>query len=314
MNSVNGHAFTNHPGIIDFKGHSYFFYHTQELPGGGGYKRSSAIEEFTYNEDGSIPTIQKTSAGVTESVEPLIPYYRVEGETMAWGQGIEVEDCSEGGRNLSELQNGDYIKVESVDFLTGAVAFEASVASAGSGGDIELHLDAADGALVGTCAVSPTGDWQSWNTVSCEVTGAEGVHDLFLVFTGGGGTLFNLDWYRFEPKDPLPTGSGGGGGMDGAGGTQGGVGGSLTNSGGASTGTGGVALSSGGTSSGSGGLIPPAAGGSGAGGDGMDDGFASDESGCSCSSTPGQSGSGGIWVAVVTLLAAIRLRRRGAEA
>ena len=84
MNSVNGHAFTNHGGIIDFKGHSYFFYHTQELPGGGGYKRSVAIEEFTYGQNGSIPTIQKTSAGVTESVAPLNPYLRVEGETMAW--------------------------------------------------------------------------------------------------------------------------------------------------------------------------------------------------------------------------------------
>src|SRR6478735_1724248 len=45
MNSQSGHAFTNHSGVIDFKGHSYFFYHTQELAGGGGYKRSVAVEE-----------------------------------------------------------------------------------------------------------------------------------------------------------------------------------------------------------------------------------------------------------------------------
>lgn len=314
MGNVTGHAFTNHPGIIDFKGHSYFFYHTQELPGGGGYKRSSAIEEFTYNQDGTIPTIQKTSAGVTESVEPLVPYARVEGETMAWGQGIEVEDCSEGGRNLSELQNGDYIKLLSVDFLTGAVSFEASVASAGSGGDIELHLDAADGPLVGTCAVSPTGDWQAWDTVSCDVTGAAGIHDLFLVFSGGGGTLFNLDWYQFEPKDPLPTGSGGGGGTDGAGGGGAGTGGSAAASGGATSGLGGTSGVGGVAAPASGGAEPAGVGGSGAGGDGLNEGGTQDESGCSCKSTPGQSNAKATSLTLVALLAAALLNRRRTRA
>src|SRR5690606_35447629 len=191
MNSVSGHAFTNHPGVIDFQGRSYFFYHTPELPGGSGYKRSVAVEEFTYGADGSIPTISKTSAGVTESVAPLIPYVRVEGETMAWGQGVEVEDSSAGGRALSHIEDGDFIKVRSVDFLTGALWFEASVASAGAGGTIELRVDAVDGPLLGACEVSPTGGWQSWTKVTCDVSEVSGVHDLYLVFTGGDGYLFN---------------------------------------------------------------------------------------------------------------------------
>ena len=29
-------SFTNHCGVIDYKGNSYFFYHTGKLPGGGG--------------------------------------------------------------------------------------------------------------------------------------------------------------------------------------------------------------------------------------------------------------------------------------
>ncbi len=245
MDNQSGHAFTNHSGVVDFKGHSYFFYHTQELPGGGGYKRSVAVEEFTYGADGSFPTINKTSEGVKESVEPLIPYYRVEGETIAWSSGIEVEDCSEGGRDVSEIENGDFIKVESVDFLTGALSFEASVASDASGGNIELHLDSADGTLLGTCAVQGTGGWQEWQTVSCDVADVSGMHDLYLVFTGGGGTLFNLDYWQFTPKDPLPTGSGGSGGVTGAGGT--GAGGS--SSGGSTATAGGLTSSSGGGAS-----------------------------------------------------------------
>ena len=53
-------SFTNHCGVADFKGHSYFFYHTGKLPKGGGFGRSVAVEEFKYNADGSFPTIMPT--------------------------------------------------------------------------------------------------------------------------------------------------------------------------------------------------------------------------------------------------------------
>ena len=42
-------SFTNHCGVIDYKGNSYFFYHTGKLPGGGGFGRSAAVEQFKYN-------------------------------------------------------------------------------------------------------------------------------------------------------------------------------------------------------------------------------------------------------------------------
>lgn len=54
-----GGTFTNHPGIADFKGHSYLFYHTAELPGGSLFHRSVCVAEFHYNADGSIDTIAK---------------------------------------------------------------------------------------------------------------------------------------------------------------------------------------------------------------------------------------------------------------
>ena len=62
-----GASFTNHPGVIDYKGSSYFFYHNGALPGGGGYKRSVCVEEFTYNADGTIPTIRMTTSGPAAS-------------------------------------------------------------------------------------------------------------------------------------------------------------------------------------------------------------------------------------------------------
>src|SRR5687768_16695933 len=62
-----GGAFTNHPGVIDYKGKSYFFYHNGALPGGGGFTRSVCVEEFLYSKDGSIPRITPTA----EAVKPV---------------------------------------------------------------------------------------------------------------------------------------------------------------------------------------------------------------------------------------------------
>ena len=48
-------SFTIHGGNVNFKGHDYMFYHNGALPNGWGFHRSSAVEEFTFNPDGSIP-------------------------------------------------------------------------------------------------------------------------------------------------------------------------------------------------------------------------------------------------------------------
>ena len=90
MPQANTGSFTNHAGVADYKGHSYFFYHTGKLPGGGGYGRSVAVEEFKYNEDGSFPTIMPTEEGV-EPVGTFNPYRKVEAETMAYSRGLSTE-------------------------------------------------------------------------------------------------------------------------------------------------------------------------------------------------------------------------------
>lgn len=54
---------TIHQAIFDFNGKSYIAYHNAELPGGGEYRRSVAIEEFSYNADGTIPFIAQTKTG-----------------------------------------------------------------------------------------------------------------------------------------------------------------------------------------------------------------------------------------------------------
>ena len=191
-------AFTNHPGYIEFKGKSYLFYHNGALPAGGGFKRSVCIEPFEFKADGSIPLIAPTKKGVKESAANLDPYKRVEAETIAFSEGLKTASDSKTGIYVTQIDNGDYIKVRSVDFGKGAKSLEASVASASAGGKIEIRIDSKDGNVLGTADVKSTGGDQAWKTVSCKVGKVKGVHDLYLVFKGGEGNLFSFDWWKFK--------------------------------------------------------------------------------------------------------------------
>jgi arabinoxylan arabinofuranohydrolase len=203
----NSNSSGNHPGIIDFKGKSYVFGFNYainySLTTVHRERRSICLAQMNYNADGTIQKLpwwggaMPSGPGVAQ-VGTLNPYDQVEAETMAWSQGLKTEPCGEGGMDVTSIQNGDYIKLKGVDFGDGASGFEARVASATSGGGIELRLDGVAGTLVGTCVVSGTGGWQAWTTKSCQVDGAKGVHDLYLKFTGGSGQLFNFNWWKFK--------------------------------------------------------------------------------------------------------------------
>jgi len=194
-------SFTTHGGIIDYKGHSYLFYHKNGLPGGGAFTRSASCEEFSYNPDGSIPMIEFSDKGPNQ-LEALDPYQRVEAETISWSSGIKTEKIDAGTLAIGYIENGDYVKVSGVDFgEAGASEFIASVSSNGQGGDIELHLDSLTGPVIGTCSVPVTGGWQEWETVRCNVQNAVGTHDLYLRFTGGNSYLFNVDWWKFASAE-----------------------------------------------------------------------------------------------------------------
>ena len=190
-------CFTTHGGIIDYKGHSYFFYHKNGLSGGGVFDRSASCEEFTYNPDGTIPKVKFTNAGPAQ-LEYVNPYQRMEAEMINWSEGIKTEKIDAGTLAIGFIENNDYVKVSGIDFgESGAEKFYASVSSNGQGGTIELHLDSVTGTKIGSVEVPVTGGWQEWTTVDCAVSGATGTHDVYYVFKGGDSYLFNVDWWQF---------------------------------------------------------------------------------------------------------------------
>lgn len=193
-------SFTNHCGVADYKGHSYFFYHTGKLPKGGGFGRSVAVEEFKYNADGSFPTIMPTDEGV-KPIAKFDPYRKVEAETMAFSEGVKTEQNIQVGVYVTDIHNGDYIKLQNVCFCNKLPrTFTARVASGLRGGQMEVRIDSIKGRLLCRLEVPGTGGWEQWQTLTADFTEkVVGHHDLYFVFTGRKGPkLFNFDWWEMR--------------------------------------------------------------------------------------------------------------------
>ncbi len=239
-----GHgSFTIHGGVVDYKGHSYMFYHNGALPSGGGYHRSAAIEEFEYTADGMIPVMTMSHNGAT-AVDTLNPYQQVEAETICWEYGVktveEIKDDGTQGVTVYNMHDNDYIKLESVDFgEAGATKFTAAVkdVKADAAASIEVYIRENDsvgnnrntqnifdvltnGELVATLDVDNATDEYKEFTVDLD-TKVTGVHDVFLVFKGNYAKptseqdpaaviseddtgMFKFDYWRFT-EDFVPT-------------------------------------------------------------------------------------------------------------
>jgi arabinoxylan arabinofuranohydrolase len=200
----------SHASIVNIGDNWYLAYHTRKLSNtnlgncNGIYQRSASLDRLYFNADGTIQKVIATTTGVN-ALKTVNPYTTNKAVTMAKETGITTETCSEGGLNVASIENNDWILVKNLDFGTGATSFNARVASATSGGNIQIRLDSVTGTIIGTCAVTGTGGWQTWQTKTCAITGATGRHDVYFVFTGGTGTLFNFEWYNFTQTSVTPT-------------------------------------------------------------------------------------------------------------
>jgi len=206
-NIMDGHKLSsgNHPGIIDFKGKSYVFGFNYklnwELTDVHRERRSVCVAEMTYDPDGTIQKLPWWNDEGVAQVGTFNPYAQVDASTICYEKGVKTKPrgSDQQGVYVNAIENGAYIKIKGVDFGNkGATNFIASVAAAADGATITMRLDSETGNAIGTLKVKSTGALEKWETQSCRITGAKGVHDLYLKFFGGNGRLFNLDHWKFE--------------------------------------------------------------------------------------------------------------------
>ncbi len=188
-------SFTIHGGNITYKGHNYMFYHNGKLPNGGGFRRSTAIEEFSFNDDGSIPFIPFTNEGV-KPVGKINPFNRVEGETMSQSWGVKFDRRAGDVHYVTSIHNGDWLRVRCVDFSQGAKRLTAGVRNFKHEGVIEFYLNSLGGRPVASVEVKAGNSAQP---ITVDVKGkTEGMHDLYIIFRGGDEELFDFDWWQVE--------------------------------------------------------------------------------------------------------------------
>ncbi|MBQ0061992.1 MAG: family 43 glycosylhydrolase [Bacteroidales bacterium] len=200
----------NHPGIIDYKGKSYVFglnYDLLRLQMPEHHERRSvSAAEMHYNADGTIQEVPYFKETAVESIEPFNPYRRVEAETMAWGWGLKAGVMERNGKNPTEkgiyiyhIDEGETLTLRDVDFGKGAKEFTACTAALRKGAQIEIHLDNAAGLIVGVLDVPVTGSIDKYQTASCKLNNATGVHDLVFRFVGAAQKdLFRWDWWQMK--------------------------------------------------------------------------------------------------------------------
>lgn len=81
--------------------------------------------------------------------------------------------------------------------VAGATSFSARISSGGAGGTIRIRSGSATGPVLGSVAVPVTGGWDNFQTVSTTLTAA-GSGPLFLTFSGGSGSLFDVDTFSLS--------------------------------------------------------------------------------------------------------------------
>jgi beta-xylosidase len=71
LNEVPGNCATNRPGIVEFAGEWFFFYHNGVLPGGGSHRRSVCVDRLTYDADGRMDRVRMTTEGLRTATLPV---------------------------------------------------------------------------------------------------------------------------------------------------------------------------------------------------------------------------------------------------
>ncbi|NDL57660.1 ThuA domain-containing protein [Phytoactinopolyspora mesophila] len=143
----------------------------------------------------------QSAPALTGSDGVVLQPKRKQAQHFTASEGIQIEpttDIEGGSVNVAWIGHGDWVAYEPVNlYQIKELVFR--VASAGTGGTIEVRQDAPDGELLGSADVPVTGGWQSWTDVSTEVTDPGATFTMYLVFTGSdpdqADGLFNLNFF-----------------------------------------------------------------------------------------------------------------------
>ena len=191
----------NHHAVFNFKDQWYITYHTRLLEKKMGLQkgyRATHVDPFEIAEDGTIGVIKQTTTGRTQ-VKYVNPFEEHNATTMAVMGGLDTVPAKDGAAGemiLTDINTGDFLKVQGVDF--GSKAPKKWIATIKAEGNtdncaIEICADKLGADVIGYLKVDASGDFAEMTAeIEKELTG---VHDIYLIFAGEG---YEMKSWRFE--------------------------------------------------------------------------------------------------------------------
>ncbi|GAA2256258.1 ThuA domain-containing protein [Streptomyces amakusaensis] len=108
-----------------------------------------------------------------------------------------------GGKTVGDIHNDDWISFKPYN-LTGSTKLTARISSNGAGGFLEVRTGSPGGTILGSSAVPVTGGWETFQDIDIALRSVpKKTTELFLVFKGGSGALYDLDDFILSnsPRD-----------------------------------------------------------------------------------------------------------------
>ncbi|MGP2437314.1 ThuA domain-containing protein [Streptomyces sp. JW3] len=147
---------------------------------------------------------QEALTGTARTV--LQPLHR-QAEHFTTQQGVSAIDKTgaNGGKTVGDINDGDWISFTPYKF-DGQKKLTVRASSGGAGGYVELRTGSPTGPLHGSAYIPPTGGWESFQDVDVPLRALpKKTTDIYLVFKGGEGALFDVDDFEFS-KEPYRDG------------------------------------------------------------------------------------------------------------
>ena len=169
----------NHHSLCTLDGQLYLFYHNRSVEkamGIEGNYRSTQVDAVTM-QGTKIQAVTGTMTGIVQK-KTIDPYQTVQAETMSNQAGIQVRGL--GDTVVTEIDQGDWLKVSGVHFSKGASQIAIQVSSK-SGCAVKICTGSPTGKAVGYAEIPAGG---KMTTVSAAVQGLNGTQDLYFVFSG----------------------------------------------------------------------------------------------------------------------------------
>lgn len=201
-NGVDYPGGNNHGSIACINGQWYIFYH--RMTNGTIMSRRACVEKINLLPDGSIPTVEMTSLGFEDSLNP----YKITPADIACvlKGGAMISERNVFERMITGITDGCIMGYKYYDFGEdyGSKTMEFSALVSGFGCDCHMHilLDGEDGAEIGVCDIGMDN-----GVVSCITKAVTGRHAVFFKvstdYSGWmgeyfkGRTLFELKSFVF---------------------------------------------------------------------------------------------------------------------